>query len=154
AAAGILGLALLLAGLVAGLPLLQPSSSSSSSSHQTPGAAHGPLTTPTATATATVTPTPTPPPNWLSVSPANMQLRCTKRTQSATRVLQNNGPESLPWRASVPFLGGVSVSPTSGTLRKGSSVTITISNTSNFISHQDAITFAPGKERAGDPVSL
>jgi serine/threonine protein kinase len=110
---------------------------------------------PSPTATATATPSPTPVADWLRVAPASVSLGCAKRNKSAQVVLRNLGPEQTGWAASVPFLGGVSVSPSHGSsLPSGRSVTITVTNTSLFVSHQDTITFKATDELAGSPASL
>jgi hypothetical protein len=109
--------------------------------------------TPTATHTPSPTPTPTPPPNWLSVKPSHISLAC-GGTKTVKVTLRNLGDGDTNWFAAAPFLGGVSVSPLFGPLPSRNSLTITITNTSAFIGHDDKIQFKPDNKDAGDPAVL
>lgn len=110
---------------------------------------------PTATPTPPVTPTPTSPPNWLTASPDTISLGCHSGKKSATVTLRNAGPRTLSWEAQVPsnFFGtaDVSVSPSSGEVRAGGSVSVTITNHVPSTAHSNAIEFQLGNEDAGQP---
>ncbi len=109
---------------------------------------------PTATATATATPVPTatpPPTNWLSVQPDSLDLTCVKSKKTQYVHLKNQGPTALGWIAQLPGIPGITVRPMSGTLSSGKSVTISVTNTSIFLSRQSQITFTPTDADAGAP---
>lgn len=130
------------------------------------GGGPGPVThvNPTATATATATPTVMPTPtatpvvNWLSVSPASVSLGCGAQTKSTRVLLRNLGPSATSWSAAYNWLGGISVSPTSGTLESGQSATIKLTNTTlswfGGSGKHDFIEFRPGSPDAGVPASV
>lgn len=114
-----------------------------------------PSPTATATPTPTAIPTPTAPPNWLQVSVTSVTLGCRKSDKSAKVTLTNIGPSAVEWSAHASQMYGVNevaVSPTSGKLDAGHSVTITISNMFSFVSREGAVTMsAPG---AGEPATV
>ena len=108
---------------------------------------------PTATATPPATATPTAPPNWLTVSPNTVSLGCHNGKKSATVTLRNVGPRTVSWEARIPsnFFDSpdVSVSPASGEVRAGSSVTVTITNHTPSTQHDNAIEFQLDNQDAG-----
>jgi serine/threonine protein kinase len=110
--------------------------------------------TPTATPTPRPTPTPTPPPNWLAVTPTHIALNCgTTKTVKVT--LRNLGNGDTWWSADGPVIfGGISVDPLFGPLPSGNSITITITNNSVLVGHQDKLQFKPNNASAGDPAVL
>lgn len=117
------------------------------------GTVHSAL--PTATATPRATATPTTPANWLTVSPTTVSLGCRNGKKSATVILRNGGPRALSWEAQIPsnFFGSpdVSVSPSSGEVRAGGSVSVVITNHTPSTAHSNAIEFQLSNEDAGQP---
>jgi serine/threonine protein kinase len=110
---------------------------------------------PTPLPTPTALPSPTPVVNWLSVAPASVSLGCSGTAKAATVVLRNLGSAETGWSATVPFLGGVSASPSrSRHLASGQSVTVTVTNTSLLVAHHGTITFTPTDKQAGQPATL
>jgi serine/threonine protein kinase len=113
------------------------------------GSPHTVLPTPTATKPPTPTSVPT---NWLSVSPTSITLSCRGNRSQSVR-LKNRGPSTLRWSASIPttIIGQdeVSVSPSSGTLNSGVSVSITITNRATFFAYHNAVQFHPDNPDAG-----
>lgn len=111
---------------------------------------------PTVTPTPTLMPTPTETPvvNWLTVRPANISLACGPKSKTVRITLRNLGPDHVWWWASMPFFGGVSVTPGLGQLESGARVTVTVTNTSTFSGHQGTITFTPNTDQAGQPAHL
>ena len=112
--------------------------------------------TPTATLTPTPSPTPspTPPVNWLSVQPDALTLTCQKNQKTQYVHLTNLGPSALGWVARLPDFAGVKVSPSSGTLEAGGSVTISVTNTTTFIGRQSQFQLMPTNVDAGAPATV
>ncbi len=133
----------LASGVLAGLPF--------AGAGATPAATH--VATVTPLPTATPSPTATPVTDWLRVSPASVTLGC-RKSSKATVTLTNLGPEDISWNSTAPWFGGVSVSPTSGQLDSGEHTTVTISNTSFFLSNRGVITFSANDARAGASASV
>jgi serine/threonine protein kinase len=113
-------------------------------------ATHTLAPTPTITPSPTATPGPT---NWLTVSTTSVSLGC-KNKSRRTITLKNLGPQSVTWSAQVQdntgsFTTGINISPKNGQLDSDHSVTISITNSSVFASHQGTISFVPGDDNAG-----
>jgi hypothetical protein len=142
-------------GVLVLAPLLWALASSWAASSGRPAPAAPARIVPTATATATPLPTSTPVANWLTVAPASVRLGCSTTAKSVAVVLRNLGPAPTGWSGSVPFLGGVAISPTrSGSLASGHTITITVTNTSIVAGHHGTITFTPIAAHAGRSASL
>ena len=110
--------------------------------------------TPTATMTPTPTPSPTatPPANWLSAQPDSLYLTCQKTKKTQYVRLTNQGNTEIGWVVQLPsFAAGVKVSPQSGTLDPGRTVSIAVTNTSTFVPRQNQISFMPDNAEAGAP---
>jgi len=113
----------------------------------------GPSPTPTLTATPTVTPSPTVPPNWLTATPASLNLGCDSNGSNAKTqyvTLTNNGSFSVKWSAQVTDRG-ISLSSSKGSIGVGRSVSIRVTNTSLIDSHSGEIDFNPQSDNAGEP---
>ena len=115
--------------------------------------------TQTATPLPTLTPSPTPSPtpvvtNWLSVTPDNISLQCNSGSKSASIQLTNNGPKTVSWSTSVSPGRSVSVQPSSGRLRSGSSTSVIITDTNYFFTLDGRVTFAADSGNAGDPATV
>lgn len=102
------------------------------------------------TATPTVVASPTAVVNWLTASPTSIALGCKANNKSARITLQNLGPEDTWWYATPLIIPGISVSPVTEKAPAGGSITVTITNTSLYSSHDGTITFNPTASDAGD----
>ncbi len=110
--------------------------------------------TPTATATPRPTATPTPPPNWLAVTPSHIDLNC-GNAKKVKVTLRNLGKGDTWWSADGPVIfGGIAIDPIFGPLPSGNSITITITNNSVIVGHNDTLRFKPNNTSAGDPAVL
>ena len=123
------------------------SPSAGGSAHPIAHATATPTVTPEPTATATSFPT-----NWLSVSPASISLTCSKRGSSKTVRLTNSGPSDVQWQAQISpssFLPPIKVSPSSGKVPDGGSISIVITNQS-WLEAKGTIEFVPQDSDAGN----
>lgn len=106
---------------------------------------------PTATASPTPSPSPTPPANWLSASTDSITLGCSGSHRTQYVRLKNLGNLPLDWQeqtnATLNFTG-ITVKPTNGTLPPGGHTTITVTNTTPFISHSGELDFSPTGDNA------
>ncbi|HEX8996800.1 MAG TPA: protein kinase [Ktedonobacterales bacterium] len=121
-----------------------------------PSGQTGALGRPTATVTATPSPSPTAtlPPNWLSADPTTLSLGCTKKNKTLYVHLTNSGDTHIDWIVQLPDNPGIKVSPQSGGLDAGKTVTITVNNTSTVFNGgpaNDQFSFVPNDSDAGDP---
>lgn len=123
-----------------------------------------PLPTPTSTALPTATATPVPPTatpvppaptNWLAARPTNLSIGCQKRHGAGASVtLTNSGLQAVRWSAELPANAGIAVTPTSGTLPRGASTTIAVTNTSVIFGRQGGFLLKPDSADAGQPVEI
>jgi Viral BACON domain len=88
---------------------------------------------------------------WLQVAPTSVQLGCDSGQQVQYVTLANTGTESVRWRVDLSVdsdQAGVSISPTRGTLRPGTSIAVQIQNRSQGDGQQGVIRFTPADSNA------
>jgi RNA polymerase sigma factor (sigma-70 family) len=118
---------------------------SPSSARPTPVAASS-TPVPTATSTASSSPTPAPPPapGTLSLSTGTLRLVSVKGVATAKFTLTaRGGPVSYSITPGSSLVGSLTVSPSSGTLVSGASVTVTVTSTS-LVALNGQLTVNPG----------
>jgi hypothetical protein len=109
------------------------------------------------------TPSATPGAGWLSVAPTSVQLGCAAGQQTQFAVLANRGPASVSWQAELAGAAdqaGVTLAPTRGELRTGTSVVLQLRNVTRssgaqgVAGRQGSVRFAPTTPAAGSPARL
>jgi hypothetical protein len=119
-----------------------------------PSGRTGPLTTSLSSPTAL--PSPTSGSGWLQVAPGSVQLGCGDGQQTQYAVLRNTGDQEVHWQVGIAGSDqpGVSVNPSEGDLRAGTSIPLQIQLRKHASDQQGEIHFDPDTPDAGSPASL